>query len=228
MLFFQQLFGLSYFVWLGIFLLFLFLLYVYFFIKKTVALAEQKQICDGYYDYLYPNELPILWEDELENAKDSEQSESLVQKVRTELNNRKPLPKEAFEAPKKKVLMWKRFFSKVGFRDLTEERLGFLSILLHHERIYLKYNESVFIKFFSQKENKESFPKIVQNYDEFLSSFRRVSLMNGDEMKVIQDRIPEHLWKGIMKNVLDNDSRGQKIVQKTYINNQAIKETESA
>jgi hypothetical protein len=226
MFLFQSIFGLPYYIWFGIFLLLSALLYIYYFIKRTIALAEQKRISDAYYDYLYPNDIPTLWEDEIENAENSEQVESLVDNAWTAFKDRKPLPKEAFEASKKKVLMWGRYFRDFGFRDLSDERLASICMLLHIERIALKYNESVFSKFFGQPEQRESFPKIAQNYNLILDTFYRVTMMNAGELNFIEERLSKDKWQLLIKNALDADFNGSKLVQRTQINNQLINKTD--
>jgi hypothetical protein len=228
MLLFQNVFGLPYYDWIGIFLLSLLLLYAYFWIKKVSALAEQMRICNSYYAYLYPNDLPILWEDEIETARESGHVESLIENVLTEIKNRKALPKEAFEASKKKVLMWEKYFREFGFRDLTNERLEFIGTLLLQERIHLKYNESVFSKFFGQLEQREPFPMIAQNYKSILDTFNDAAIMNAGELNFVEEKLSTEKWNQLVRNVLVSDSEGQKIVLRNQIINKAIGKTDGA
>ncbi len=222
MFLFQTIFGLSYYVWTGIFLLLLLLLYAYFQTKKLLALAEQMRISNGYYDYLYPNDLLILWEDKIENAENSEQVEILVDNAWTAFKNRNPLPKEAFEASKKKVLMWEKHFRDFGYRDLSSERLDFIAILLFNERLHLEYDKAVFYKFFGQPEQRKSFPNLDRNYKSISETFDKVTMLNATELNFIEERLSKKKWQEIMTNVIETDFNGQKIAVRTAIINKAI------
>lgn len=222
MFLFQGIFGVPYYIWIGGFLFLLIFLYAYFWIKKVIALAEQLRISNTYFDYLYPNDLPILWNDKIEHAENSEEIENLVDNAWTAFKNRNSLPKEAFEAPKKKVLMWEKYFREFGYRDLSRERLEFIATMLFNERLHLEYDKAVFYKFFDQPEQRKSFPHLDQNHKLISDTFEKVTMMNTVELNFIEGQLSKKDWMQVVRNILEADSSGQQIGARTIIINKEI------